>query len=91
MYTSSTRMELEATKQDLLLLKETSPKCDSIIIATDSMAVLTRIRNNWPHDSYIFKIMMKVMMMMMMMIMMIVVAVRVQKVTRGIKKEIHIV
>ncbi len=49
-HTSSTRMELEAIRHTLLWLKDTQPNWDSIIIATDSMAVLTRTRNCWlPH------------------------------------------
>ncbi len=46
-HTSSTRMELEAVRQALLWLKDTSPNCRSMIIATDSLAVLTSPRNGW--------------------------------------------
>ncbi len=51
-HTSSTRMELEAIKKALLWLKETPPNCSSIIIAMDSIVVLTRIRNGWLLDGW---------------------------------------
>ncbi len=50
--TSSIRMELEAIRQVLLWLKEIPPNSSRITIATDIMAVLTRIRNGWMPDGW---------------------------------------
>ncbi len=43
-------MELEKIRQVLLWLKETLSTCNSIIIVTYSMAVLSRTRNGWLPD-----------------------------------------
>ena len=47
LYTSSTRMEVEAVNRALKWLSLHHPNHSSVIIATDSMALLTRIRSGW--------------------------------------------
>ena len=47
LYTSSTRMELEAVKQALGWLAQESPDVRVVVFATDSMAILQKIKNGW--------------------------------------------
>ena len=46
-YTSSTRMEIEAVSRALLWLRTSHPDANKAIIATDSMALLSRIKAGW--------------------------------------------
>ena len=52
LYTSSTRMELEAVKQALGWLTQESPDVATVAFATDSMAVLQRIQSGWLPDGW---------------------------------------
>ena len=51
-YTSSTRMELEAIRRALQSLCGLNDYLKSVIFATDSMAVLTRIQSGCLPDSW---------------------------------------
>ena len=51
-YTSSTRMEVEAAKRALQWISKNHPEARSIIIATDSMALLSRIQAGWVPDGW---------------------------------------
>ena len=52
LYTSSTRMELEAVKQALGWLAQESPDVRVVVFATDSMAILQKIKNGWLPDGW---------------------------------------
>ena len=55
-YTSSTRMEFEAIQQALLCLAALDKPMETAIFATDSMAVLCRIRaGNLPYNWHMFR------------------------------------
>ncbi len=51
-YTSSTRMEVEAVRRALNWLYQNHPDGDSAIIATDSMALLSRVQSGWVPDGW---------------------------------------
>ena len=51
--TSSTRMEVEAVRQALMWLAIHQPQAESVIIATDSEALLARIKSGWLPDGWI--------------------------------------
>ncbi len=53
LYTSSTRMEVEAVHRALSWLANEHPDAESVIIATDSMALLSKVQAGWMPDGWI--------------------------------------
>ncbi len=53
LYTSSTRMELEALNQAITWLQANTPTAKHIILASDSQAVLRRLEEGWYPDSWL--------------------------------------
>ena len=53
LYTSSTRMELEALNQAITWLRTNTPRAKHIILASDSQAVLRRLEDGWFPDSWL--------------------------------------
>ena len=53
MVTSSTRMEVEAVHQALMWLIIHEPEAESVIIATDSQALLSKIKSGWLPDGWV--------------------------------------
>ena len=52
-YTSSTRMEVEAVHRALQWLARDHPEDGPVIVATDSMALLSKIQSGWMPDGWI--------------------------------------
>ena len=53
LYTSSTRMEVEAVHRALSWLASEHPDAESVIIATDSMALLSKVQAGWVPDGWV--------------------------------------
>ena len=51
--TSSTRMEVKAVRQALSWLITHEPKAESVILTTDSQALLSRIKSGWLPDGWV--------------------------------------
>ena len=53
LYTSSTRMEVEAVRRALQWLARDHPEDGQVIVATDSMALLSKVQSGWMPDGWI--------------------------------------
>ncbi len=51
--TSSTRVEVEAVRQALTWLVTHEPEAESVIVATDSQALLSRVKSGWLPDGWV--------------------------------------